>query len=226
MITLRGVSKWYYEGEKVLTTVNLALKQGDFLYVLGGSGVGKSTLLRLVASEEHASVGSVELFGYDLARVSPLTLKAIRRSIGYVPQDIRLIPDLTVFDNVVLSLSLSGRPIVSKQVRTAVNELLERMGLIGKRGVLASRISGGEAQRVAVARALVRTPELIVADEPTGAQDREHTWSMMDLFVTANKAGCSILLATHDREIVRRVQKRCAVLDHGQVRVEDSVCFF
>ena len=212
MIALSGISKSYFDQSRVLDQVDLEMKKGDFLYVVGGSGAGKSTLLRMIATEEVPSRGSVRLFGYNLATASSSALQAIRRSLGYVPQNIRLIGDLSVFDNIALSLSLSGQRFLSAQTRTRINDLLQHLGLESSRDKQACTLSGGEAQRVAVARALVRKPELIVADEPTGAQDRDFKWRLMELFLKANVSGATVVLATHDREIVRRVRKRCAVL--------------
>lgn len=226
MVVLSGVSKSYVGQTRVLDQVNLELKKGDFLYVVGGSGAGKSSLLRLLATEEEPSMGVLSLFGYNLSAVSPSTLRAIRQSLGYVPQDIRLIPDLTVYDNIALSLSLAGRRVLSAQAKAKISELLSRLGLESKRDKMASTLSGGEAQRVAVARALVRSPELIIADEPTGSQDRDYTWSLMDLFLKANVAGATVVLATHDREIVRRVRKKCAVLRGGNIALEEAMCIY
>lgn len=226
MVTLTGVSKFYFNQAKVLDQINLELKKGDFLYVVGGSGAGKSSLLRILATEETPSSGQISLFGYNLSSVSPSTLRAIRRSLGYIPQNVRLISDLSVFDNIALSLSLAGQRAISAQSRAKVSELLERMGLQDKRDKPASMLSGGEAQRVAFARALVRSPELIIADEPTGAQDRDFTWALMDLFLRANLGGAAVVVATHDREIVRRVRKRSAILRGGQMVLEDQLCTY
>jgi cell division transport system ATP-binding protein len=223
MVQLTGLSKWYLNQVRVLDHVNLELKRGDFLYAVGGSGAGKSTLLRLLATEEMPSAGTISLFGYDLSRVAPATLRAIRQAIGYVPQNVRLIPDLTVLDNVAMSLSLVGRRVIAAEARQRMNELLDRMGLSSRRHALAGTLSGGEAQRVAVVRALVRQPDLIIADEPTGAQDQNSTWMLMDLFLRANMAGATVVVATHDREIVRRVRKRCAVLNRGRLVLEDQM---
>lgn len=222
MVQLSGVSKWYQGQTRVLDHVSLELKRGDFLYVVGGSGAGKSSLLRLLATEEAPSTGVVSLFGFDLGSISPANLRAIRQSLGYIPQDVRLIPDLSVFDNVALSMSLAGRRGFGAEARARVGELLERLGLSAKRDKPARSLSGGEMQRVAVARALVRDPGLIIADEPTGSQDKEYTWSLMDLFLKANLGGATVVIATHDREIVRRVRKRCAVMKAGKVVVESG----
>lgn len=226
MVVLSGVSKGYLNQSRILDNVNLELKKGDFLYVVGGSGAGKSTLLRILATEELPSSGTISLFGYSLANASPSVLRAIRMSLGYIPQNIRLIPDLTVTDNIALSLQLAGHGIINAKAKARIAELLNRLGLEQKREKLAGTLSGGEAQRVAVARALVRQPELIIADEPTGAQDRDFTWNLMELFLKANTAGSTLVIATHDREIVRRVRKRCAVLHAGTVSLEDALCIY
>ena len=212
-----GVTKTFGD-VNVLHQVHLELKRGECIYLVGGSGAGKSTLLRMIATEEQPTTGSVSVFGYDLSSVSANTLQAVRRLVGYVPQKVRLIPDLTVGENIGLSLSISGK----RDVKKRVIEVLDRLNLAHKINALAVGLSGGEAQRVAVARALVRQPELIIADEPTGAQDHDNTWALMDLIAKANLAGATTILATHDREIVRRVRKRCAVLKNGALALESS----
>ena len=226
MVNLSGVSKWYFSQTRILDHINLELKKGEFLYVVGGSGAGKSTLLRILAAQEVPSAGSVSLFGYNLATASSSTLQAIRRSLGFIPQEVKLISDLTVYDNVALSLSLAGKRVLNAECRLRILDILEKLGLADKRNTLAQVLSGGEAQRVAVARALVRSPELIVADEPTGAQDRDFKWLLMDLFLKANVAGATVVLATHDREIVRRVRKRCAVLRGAHIAFEEAMCIY
>ena len=227
MLQLTHVSKYYHGQDRVLNDVSFELQKGEFMYVVGGSGAGKSSLLRMIATEEAPTSGSLSLFGYDIRTVSPATLRSIRQVLGFVPQDVRLIPDFSVADNVALSISLAGRSRMTAEVRGRIDEILERLGLADKRDKLASTLSGGEAQRVAMARALVRQPELIVADEPTGAQDRDFTWSMMDLFMGANAGGATVVVATHDREIVRRVRKKCAVLSGGRLAIEEATaCFY
>ena len=224
MIQLKALSKGYTERKRVLDHISLELKKGDFLYVLGGTGAGKSTLLRLLATEEESFTGGLSLFGYDLDRASGSTLQAIRRSIGYVPQNVRLIPDFTVFENVALGVSLAGSRVARAEVRAKIYELLDRLQLMSLRDTIAARLSGVEAQRVAIARALARGPELLIADEPTGAQDFQNTWNVMDLLHRANISGTTMVLATHDRDIVRKLRKRCAILSHGKVMIEEALC--
>lgn len=222
MVHLNRVSKAYFGQPKIFNQIQLHLEKGAFLFIVGGSGAGKSSLLRMIASEEKPTEGAVSLFGYDLNRSAASTVQAIRRSLGYVPQDVRLVPDLTVLDNVGLALSVGGNRRLNAQSRARIRELLEVLGLAHKGPKLARELSGGEAQRVAIARALAREPELIVADEPTGAQDQNYTWIIMDLFLKANARGTSIVTATHDREIVRRMRKPCAVLKGGQLQLESQ----
>ncbi len=224
MIQLQMLSKGYTERKKVLDQISLTLKKGEFVYVLGGTGAGKSTLLRMLATEELPSEGSLSLFGYDLAKVNGSTLQAIRRSIGYVPQNVRLISDFSVFENVALGVSLAGSRVLRAEVRSKIYELLDRLSLMNLRDTPASKLSGGEAQRVAIARALARGPELLIADEPTGAQDFQNTWNVMDLLQRANISGTTMVLATHDREIVRKLRKRCAILSHGKIMIEEALC--
>jgi cell division transport system ATP-binding protein len=224
MIQLQTLSKGYAERKKVLDQISLDVKKGDFLYVLGGTGAGKSTLLRLIATEDRPTGGKLSLFGYDLERANAATVQAIRRSIGYIPQNIRLIPDFSVFENVALGVSLAGSRVLRAEVRSKIYELLDRLQLISLRDTAASKLSGGEAQRVAIARALARSPELLIADEPTGAQDFQNTWNVMDLLHRSNISGTTLLLATHDREIVRKLRKRCAILSHGKVMIEEALC--
>ena len=230
MIQLSGVSKSYLEKSRgpirALDEIDLEVKKGEFLYVVGGSGAGKSSLLRLIATEEVSSSGSVSLFGYNVVSATPSTLCAIRRSIGYIPQNIRLISDFTVYDNVMLSISLARHAVIRAEAENRVMELLERLGLAPKRYHLARTLSGGEAQRVAVARALVRLPEIIIADEPTGAQDKDFVWTVMDLFHKANQTGATLIVATHDREIVRRVRRKSIVLKSGKTAAEEGLCFY
>jgi cell division transport system ATP-binding protein len=234
MLEMKSVSKWYgpstFSNSKVLDRVDLELKRGDFLYVLCGSGAGKSSLLKLLATEDFPSDGDLKLFGYSLGSAKTQTLRTIRQAIGYIPQNIRLIGDLTVAENVALSLSLSGREGAKlggrAQGKAQVESILDRLGVLAHKNRKARELSGGEAQRVAVARALVRNPEVVIADEPTGAQDRDHTWAMMDLFLKLNLSGTAVIIATHDREIVRRVRKRCAQMSGGRLMMEDSLCFY
>ncbi len=227
MIALNGVSLGYAQNLKVLDQVSLQIEKGDFLYVLGGTGAGKTSLLRLLSTEEAPQSGSVSLFGYSLRDVSSRTLRDLRRVVGYIPQRFDLLSDLTVLENIQLAIDVLDLGKTQRmQAILSAKDMLDSFGLSARVHVLAGNLSGGEAQRVAIVRALSRNPKLILADEPTGAQDREQTWSIMEMFVKANLRGSTVLLATHDRDIVRRVRKRCAVLKNGHITVGEGLCIY
>jgi cell division transport system ATP-binding protein len=227
VIELKQASRWYSESSsRVLDQIELELKKGDFLYVIGGTGAGKSTLLRMLATEETPSSGSVSLFGYDLSTAGPSTLRTIRQALAHIPQKVNLIPDLTVYENVALSAKLAGARSSTSGSRTKIMEVLERLGLSHKKDARADCLSGGEAQRVSIAQAIARKPELILADEPTGAQDPDSAWGILDLLLKENLSGTTVIVATHDREMVRKVRKKTALLKAGRIQVEDALCRF
>jgi cell division transport system ATP-binding protein len=206
-------------GETVWNQVSFDLGRGDFLYILGGSGAGKSSLLRTIASFESPSGGRVVCEGVDLQSSGRSDLERIRKRIAFIPQNLGLIPDLTVRDH--LEISVMSVRMSDRTDETGMRNYLSLMGLKDKLGKRIDSLSGGERQRVAILRALSRKSDLLIADEPTGAQDFEMTWKLMDLFVKLNLAGTGLLLATHDLEMVRRLRKRCAILKDGSFRVED-----
>ena len=233
MISFTGVYKNFSPtlspGGCVLENVNLKIKKGEFVYVIGDSGAGKTTLLKMLYGEERPSRGMVEVFGKDLARASVDDLQSLRRRIGVIFQDFRLIDDLSALDNVRLSLEIAENTVASGVRRDpdrACAEVLHSVGMTHVARKLVRTLSGGEKQRIAAARALVRQPEIIIADEPTGALDRDHTWSLMDLLQKFHLRGTTVLVATHDREIVRRVRRRSCNLKSGKLVVEDGVCIF
>lgn len=223
MIRLQALSKVYPEKVKVLDAVQLELKPGEFFYVLGGTGAGKSTLLRLLAIEEMPTSGLLSIFDYDITQANKSVIQSIRQNVGYIPQQARLIGDLTVFENIALGAELTGKSSMKAELRHKIYELLDKLNLIGLRDTEAYKLSGGESQRVAVARALIREPKLLIADEPTGAQDLQNAWAVMDVIHRAHTRGSTVLVATHDREIVRRLRKPCATLGQGKIRVENYV---
>lgn len=233
MITFTGVTKNYSSPQKshpVLENVSLKINKGDFLYVVGDSGAGKTTLLKMLYGEERPNRGVVEVFGQDIAKMDSGRIQALRRRIGVIFQDLRLIEELSAYDNVALSLETAGdfaaRKVPNFNAKRAIEESLAMVGAgsFAKKKVCA--LSGGEKQRVAAARAIVRQPEILIADEPTGSLDREHTWSLMDLFQKLHLRGATVLIATHDREIVRRVRRRSCILKSGKLVVEEGICMF
>ena len=219
LLKVENLSKSYVPGEMVWNQVSFDLGRGDFLYILGGSGAGKSSLLRTIASFESPSGGRVVCEGVDLQSSGRSDLERIRKRIAFIPQNLGLIPDLTVRDH--LEISVMSVRVSDRTDETGMRNYLSLMGLKDKLGKRIDTLSGGERQRVAILRALSRKSDLLIADEPTGAQDFEMTWKLMDLFVKLNLAGTGLLLATHDLEMVRRLRKRCAILKDGSFRVED-----
>lgn len=238
MISLTGIYKNYgspmslprnQANPYVLENVNLKIRKGEFVYVIGDSGAGKSTLLKMLYGDERPTRGMVEVLGQDMGRLPASDLQQFRRKIGVIFQDLRLIDGLSVYDNVALSLETSeplSKPKGRGAWRRMCEDVLHAVGMSSLSKKIVSALSGGEKQRVAAARALVRQPEILIADEPTGALDRDHTWSLMDLFQKLHLLGTTVILATHDREIVRRVRRRSCILKSGKLVVEDGVCIF
>ena len=215
MITLAGVTKSYGPGADALRDVSLAIGKGEFVCLAGPSGAGKSTLLRLLLREEIATTGQVLVDGSDLARLGRDARQAYRRTVGFVFQDFRLLPARTVFENVATVARVMGVPR-SQQWRRA-SALLQQVGLQHRMEAFPQQLSGGEQQRVAIARALMNAPTLLLADEPTGNLDRALSLEVMDIFRDINASGTTVLMATHDQELIRYVNRRVVQLQHGQV---------
>lgn len=206
----------------ILENVNLKINKGEFLYVIGDSGAGKTTLLKMLYGEEQPSRGTIEVMGMDVSRADTTKLQALRRRMGVIFQDLRLIEEISGFDNVALSIEARGEPVHKR----AIEESLALLGAVSFARKKVIAMSGGERQRIAAARAIVRNPEIVIADEPTGSLDREHTWNLMDLLQKIHLRGTTVIVATHDREIVRRVRRRSCVLKSGKLVVEDGICMF
>ncbi|WP_022916612.1 cell division ATP-binding protein FtsE [Ruania albidiflava] len=221
MIRFKKVSKVYARGARpALDQVSLEVERGEFVFLVGASGSGKSTFLRLVLREERPTSGSVFVAGRDLAQVSTWKVPHLRRQIGCVFQDFRLLPTKTVFENVAIAMQVIGKP--RHQVMTTVPETLEMVGLAGKEKRLPHELSGGEQQRVAIARAFVNRPAIVLADEPTGNLDPTTSVGIMRLLDRINRTGTTIVMATHDDEIVDQMRKRVVELVDGQmVRDQD-----
>lgn len=221
LLKVENLAKAFTPGEMVWQNVNFDLAQGDFLYILGGSGAGKSSLLRTVASFEQPTSGTVYCQGVNFQNSSNADLMRSRKRISFIPQNLGLIGDLTLRDHIeITQLSL---PLMDRVDNATMQNYLTLMGLKEKWNKPVANFSGGEKQRVAILRALCKKCDLLIADEPTGAQDFEMTWKLMDLFVKLNLAGTTMLLATHDLEMVRRLRKRCAILRDGTFKVEERV---
>jgi len=215
MIQLFHVSKEYPGEPPALADVSLEVEKGEFVFLTGPSGAGKSTLLRLIFCADRPTAGQLLLFGKNVSRVTPAEVPFVRRHIGVVFQDFKLLPDRTVARNVALPLEVRARP--DGEIRRRVRELLRSVGLEHRADKLPPSLSGGEQQRIAVARALAADPALLLADEPTGNLDPERTQEVMELLLAANARGTTVLIATHDRSLLARHKRRVVHLERGRV---------
>jgi cell division transport system ATP-binding protein len=221
VIRFDNVTKLYAaQTRPALADVTLEVDKGEFVFLVGKSGSGKSTFLRLVLREEQPTRGTVQVAGKDLQRLSRWKVPALRRQIGTVFQDFRLLPNKTVHQNVAFALEVLGRP--RHVIATVVPEVLELVGLEGKERRLPDELSGGEQQRVAIARAFVNRPALLIADEPTGNLDPTTSVGIMKLLDRINRTGTTIVMATHDDDIVDQMRKRVVELDAGKVVRDQS----
>ncbi|MFC5370377.1 cell division ATP-binding protein FtsE [Arcanobacterium bovis] len=216
MINFENVTKLYAKGAApALDQVSLTIERGDFVFLVGASGSGKSTMLSLISAETAPTSGKVFVLGKDLAGVSARRVPFLRRQIGYVFQDFRLLSEKNVFDNVALAMQVLGKP--RHAIRKEVPKVLELVGLDGKENRRMYELSGGEKQRVAIARAMVNRPELLLADEPTGNLDHETALGIMRLLDRINRQGTTVVMATHDRAIVDQLRKRVVELSDGRI---------
>jgi cell division transport system ATP-binding protein len=218
-IRLYHVSKSYLAGSFALHDVTLEIRKGEFVFLTGPSGAGKTTLLKLLFAAERPSDGQILVRGRNIARLGDSAVPALRRRIGVVFQDFKLLPRRTVEENVRIALDVTGTP--PREARTRVFRMLKQVGLQHRRHHHPLSLSGGEQQRVALARALVNEPEILLADEPTGNLDAELTLEIMDLVAGASTRGTTVIVATHDLSLVDRYGKRSVRLEGGHV-VEDS----
>ena len=216
MIDFEHVSKQYKKGEKpALEDINLHIDDGEFVFLLGHSGAGKSTLLKLILREERASSGRVIVDGKDVAKLRRHKVPYLRRQMGIIFQDFRLIPSMTVYENIAFAMHVTN--IGRKQIKERVPYMLELVHLEDKAKVYPEFLSGGEQQRVAVARALAHAPKLVIADEPTGNIDPELSLEMMELLERVSKMGITVLVVTHEHELVHRFHQRVVTLKDGRI---------
>jgi cell division transport system ATP-binding protein len=214
MIHFEDVTK-RYERQDALAGVSFHLAPGEMAFLTGHSGAGKSTLLRLVGLVERPTRGTLRVAGRDLAKLKRRDIPYHRRDVGMIFQDFRLLQDRTAFDNVALPLMVSG--VSPTEIGRRARAALDKVGLLRKERSLPRALSGGEQQRVGIARAIVTKPPVIVADEPTGNLDPDLSWEIMDLFGQLNRVGVTLLIATHDWELVRRMHYRTLSLKHGKL---------
>lgn len=214
MILFDNVSK-FYNSHPAVENINLKMHQGEFISLVGQSGAGKSTLLKLLIAEEYPTEGKVFLDNRDISAISKREMPILRRRIGMVFQDFKLLNHKTVFENVAFAMEVVGKS--RKEIQEDVPQVLQLVGLESKSYSFPKELSGGEQQRVAIARALVHQPDIIIADEPTGNLDPLNTWDVVRLLLKINELGTTILLATHDREIINTLNKRVVSLDKGKI---------
>ena len=215
MIESSHLSKLYSRGVYAIRDLTINVRKGEFVFLTGPSGAGKSTFLRLLLRQELPSEGDLRVLGRDLAILRPAQVQSYRRSIGFVFQDFRLIPRFTVFENVAFVMRVPGLPLATQQRKTF--QVLKWVGLQHRMNAVPPQLSGGEQQRVAIARALVNDPQLVLADEPTGNLDPDLSLEIMNLFREINARGTTVVVATHDRELIRRVGRRSITLEHGRI---------
>ena len=212
IITLQDVTKVYTTGAPALSNVNLHIKKGEFVFIVGDSGSGKSTMIKLLLRELVPSSGSINVMGYDLTRIRHRKIPKFRRNLGIVFQDFRLLKDRNVYENVAFAQRIVQVP--SKEIKRNVPSILATVGLAGKYKAKPRQLSGGEQQR---ARALVNRPSILLADEPTGNLDPKNSWEIMKLLEQINENGTTVLVVTHNREIVNAMQKRVVTMKKGVI---------
>jgi cell division transport system ATP-binding protein len=215
LIETVNLSKLYSRGVYALRDLSLTIDKGEFLFLTGPSGAGKSTLLRLLLRQELPSEGELKVLGRNLKALTATQVQSYRRAVGFVFQDFRLIPRFTVFQNVAFVMRVLGVAPAVQQRKTF--QVLKWVGLQHRMNAFPEELSGGEQQRIAIARALVNDPQLVLADEPTGNLDPDLSLEIMNLFREINARGTTVVVATHDRELIRRVGRRAITLDHGRV---------
>lgn len=215
MIEMIDVWKSYPNGTDALKEINIKIDKSEFVYVVGPSGAGKSTFIKLMYREERPSKGQIFLNGYNVEKMKEKQIPKLRRSIGVIFQDYKLLPRLNVFENIAFAMEVVEAP--TKYIRSRVMEVLDLVKLNHKLRAYPSELSGGEQQRVSIARALVNSPQTIIADEPTGNLDPETSWEIMKIFEEINFRGTTVVMATHNREIVNTMRKRVVAIEAGRI---------
>lgn len=221
MVEAKGIYHRYSKhGENVLDNISFVINRGEFVFIVGPSGAGKSTLFKMIIREIVPTRGILKVFGHDLTAMRRSRIPYLRRNIGMVFQDFRLIEDWTAFDNIAFALRATGA--TTGEIRRRVPYVLELVGLPEKAGARVCDLSGGEQQRIGLARAIVNRPSMIIADEPTGNLDPDNSYEIMNILRTINMRGTTVLVATHDREIVDRLKKRVVHLEKGRLTIDEA----
>lgn len=215
MINFQSVSKIYNHNSVALEDITLKINPNEFVSIVGRSGAGKSTIIKLLIGEEKPTKGRIFFGQYEVNKLKDSELPALRRHIGIVFQDFRLLPTKTAYENVAFALEVAGRS--NREIKDLVPQVLDMVGLLDKANNFPHELSGGEKQRVAIARAMVHRPEVIIADEPTGNLDPFHTFEIVNLLLKINELGTTVILATHDKEIINSLGRRVITLDKGTI---------
>ena len=215
MLRMENVSKVYPGGSVALQDVDIHIKPGEFVFVVGPSGAGKSTFIKMLFREVLPTTGSIFVNGVDILSLTPKEIPYMRRQLGIIFQDYRLLPDRTVYENVAFAMQVIETP--HRKIKRRVLNVLDLVGLRHRANAYPNELSGGEQQRVAIARAIVNDPILVIADEPTGNLDPETSWDIMEIFKEINASGTTIVMATHDKEIVDAMGKRVVAIEHGNI---------
>ena len=215
MITFKNVSKRYPDGYVALNNIDLTVESGEMVFLTGHSGAGKSTLLKLIAAIERPTSGTITISGQNIAQLKPSAIPYLRRKIGFIFQDHKLLFDRNVFDNVLLPLQISS--FDNKTVASRIRAALDKVGLLKKEKAMPIALSGGERQRLCIARAVVHRPNILIADEPTGNLDVEYARDIMAMFTSFNQVGVTVLIATHDASLLEDTQHRILSLKQGKL---------
>lgn len=221
MILFDRVTKTYGKSAKpALNRISLHVEPKEFVILVGTSGAGKSTLLKLMTREEKPTTGKIVVGGIDYDTLKDRHIPLLRRKIGVVFQDFKLLPQRTVFENIAFALEIAG--MTNREIKTTVPRIIELVGLSGKEKSFPDQLSGGERQRVAIARAMVRQPKILIADEPTGNLDPKHSWEIIKLLEKINRYGTTVILTTHNVEIVNRLKRRVVTIEHGKITSDQA----
>lgn len=221
MILLDRVTKKYLkDGDPALNRMSLFIQPREFVILVGTSGAGKSTLLKLLTREEKPTSGKIVVGGIDYDNLKDNQIPMLRRKIGVVFQDFKLLPNRTVFENISFALEIAG--MTNREIKNTVPKVIDLVGLTGKEKKFPNQLSGGEQQRVAIARAVVRQPKILIADEPTGNLDPKFSWDIIRLLEKINKYGTTVLLTTHNVDIVNKLKRRVVTLDHGKITSDQA----
>ena len=215
MLIMSDVSKVYPGGSVALQDVTVHIEPGEFVFVVGPSGAGKSTFIKMLFREVLPTTGSIFVNGMDILSLSPKEIPFMRRQLGIIFQDYRLLPDRTVYENVAFAMQVIEAP--HRKIKRQVMNMLDLVGLRHRANAYPNELSGGEQQRIAIARAIVNDPVFVIADEPTGNLDPETSWDIMEIFKEINDTGTTIVMATHDKEVVDAMGKRVIAIEHGRI---------